>query len=198
MNDVQPDNEQLRRWWLSSVNGDSSSFGYLHKELYPGLFCYACKLLGDDDLADDAVQELFIKIWNKRLSIGDLQNVKAYFFTALRRQTLNQLRDLKLRQLKISMVSQPDLEFTQEEILVRKEEGKQVTNKILQLLNTLPKRQKEVVYLYFFEEMSLTQISAVLEINYQSVMNLKQRALVKMRTITVTTILVFVSLFCTA
>ena len=191
MNQVEPGVDQLRKWWTSSFNDDTVAFGLIHKNLYPGLFSYASKLLGDGELADDAVQDLFVKIWNKRVGIGQLQNVKAYFFTALRRQVLNQLRDLKLRQLKISMIAQPDLEFSQEEVLVRKEEDQQVVQKVVELLNNLPTRQKEVVYLFFFESMSISQISEVLEINYQSVMNLKQRALLKMRAISVISIFVF-------
>jgi RNA polymerase sigma factor (sigma-70 family) len=89
------------------------------------------------------------------------------------------------------MIAQPDLEFSQEEVLVRKEEDQQVVQKVLELLNNLPTRQKEVVYLFFFENMSISQISEVLEINYQSVMNLKQRALLKMRAISVISVFVF-------
>jgi RNA polymerase sigma factor (sigma-70 family) len=137
--------------------------------------------LNDEALADDAVQDLFIKIWNKRTSIGELQKVKSYFYTALRRQVLNQLRDLKLRHLNITLAAQPDIEFSQEEILVKKEEDADLKEKILELLNALPKRQREVIYLHYFENMSLSQITEVMEINYQSVLNLKQRALQHMR-----------------
>lgn len=183
MNELQPDSEQLKIWWVDAMQQDTLAFGRIHKSLYAGLFNYALKLLGDEALANDVIQDLFIKIWNKRHSIGELQKVKAYFFTALRRQVLNQLRDLKLRQLKISTLASPDIDFSQEEILIQREQDNALKSRILLLLNSLPSRQKEVIYLSFFEDMSNAQIAEVLDINYQSVMNLKQRALQKMRTL---------------
>ena len=181
MDEKQPDNEKLQTWWQQSLNNDTAAFGSIHGELFNGLYNYAAKLLNDEALADDAIQDLFIKIWNRRPSIGNLQKVKPFFYTALRRQILNQLRDLKLKQLKISLVTQPDIEFSQEEIVIKKEEDAGRKDKILALLNSLPQRQREVIYLYYFENMGLAQIAEVMDINHQSVMNLKQRALQKMR-----------------
>lgn len=193
MDEIQPDNEVLRIWWQQSVKNDTVAYGRIHAALFQGLYYFATKLLNDEELANDAIQDLFIKIWNNRSSIGELQKVKPYFYTALRRQVLNQLRDLKLRQLKITMSVQPDIEFSQEEILIKKEEDNGLKEKILELLNALPKRQKEVIYLHYFENMSLTQITEVMDINYQSVLNLKQRAIQHMRSANILSLFI---LFC--
>ena len=64
---------------------------------------------------------------------------------------------------------------------MKKEQDSILQKKILELLNTLPKRQKEVIYLHYFAGMDHNQIAAVMGINYQSVSNLKQRAIDKMR-----------------
>ena len=191
---MQHDNEQLRMWWQQSLDNDTAAYGCIHATLFNGLYNYAAKLLNDEALADDALQDLFIKIWNRRSSIGNLEKVKPFFYTALRRHSLNQLRDLKLRQLKIRMVNQPDIEFSQEEILIKKEADAGLKNKIIELLNALPERQREVIYLHYFENMGLTQIAEVMNINQQSAMNLKQRALQKMRSANLLTL--FLSLCC--
>ncbi|MES1159306.1 MAG: sigma-70 family RNA polymerase sigma factor [Bacteroidota bacterium] len=180
--DTNPLNtDQLSVWWQQSLEGDNQAFYYIHRELFKGLYNYALKLLQDNDLASDAVQELFVKIWTKRESIGSLQRVKPYFFTALRRQILNQLRNLHLRELKISRIPRPDIDFTPEEIVVKNEEYLTLQKKISELLNELPKRQKEVIYLHYFEEMDYVQIAAIMGIHYQSVLNLTQKALQKLR-----------------
>lgn len=181
MDEKQPDNEKLQLWWQQSLNNDTAAFGNIHAVLFDGLYNYALKLLNDEDLANDAIQDLFIKIWNKRSSIGSIQKLKPFFYTVLRRQVLNQLRDLKLKKLKISILAQPDIEFSQEEILIKQEDAAGIKEKITSLLNALPARQRELLYLYYFENMSLTQIAEVMGINHQSAMNLKQRALQKMR-----------------
>jgi RNA polymerase sigma factor (sigma-70 family) len=109
-----------------------------------------------------------------------VQKIKAYFFTALRRQVLNQLRNLHLRELQIGSLPRPDIDFSPEEIVVRNEEYERLQSKIAALLNELPRRQKEVIYLRYFEEMEYTQIAEIMGIHYQSVLNLTQKALQKL------------------
>jgi RNA polymerase sigma factor (sigma-70 family) len=173
--------EQLRQWWLETLAGDTDAFNNIHKTLFNGLYYYASKLLNDNGLADDAVQELFVKIWTKRNSINNLEKVKPYFFTVLRRQILNQLRSLKLRELKIKMSVEPDIVFSIEEIIVEKETEASLHTKLASLLNDLPARQKEAIYLRYYEDMEYKQIAEIMNVNYQSVLNLIQKALNKLR-----------------
>ena len=181
MSEMQDDSEQLQIWWNQCLAADTKAFGLIHAALFTGLYNYGLRLLNDDELASDAIQDLFIKIWGKRNSIGNLQKVKPFFYTALRRQILNQLRDLKLKQYKIRFIIQPDMEFSQEEILIKKEADAGLENQIVALLNSLPKRQQEIIYLHYFENIPLNQIAEILGINQQSAINLKYRALQKMR-----------------
>lgn len=195
--DTNPLNtDQLGIWWQHSLEGDSQAFYYIHRELFKGLYNYALKLLQDNDLANDAVQELFVKIWTKRADIGKLHRVKPYFFTVLRRQIFNQLRNLQLRELRISRIPRPDIDFSPEEIVVKNEEYLSLQKKISALLNELPKRQKEVIYLHYFEEMDYALIAAIMGINYQSVLNLTQKALQKLRTADLLPILLSLSCLC--
>jgi RNA polymerase sigma factor (sigma-70 family) len=174
-------NDQLEQWWSGALEGDTEAFRAIHQELFKGLYNYALKLLQDSELANDAVQDLFVKVWVRRASIGQVRKIKPYFFTALRRQALNQLRDSQLRELQIGRLPRPDIDFSPEEIVVRNEEYANLQNKIAVLLNELPQRQKEVIYLRYFEEMDYTQIAEVMGIHYQSVLNLTQKALQKLR-----------------
>ncbi|MDH7463906.1 RNA polymerase sigma factor [Chitinophagaceae bacterium 26-R-25] len=173
--------EQLRQWWTDTLAGNTEAFNDIHKALFDGLYYYASKLLNDNGLADDAVQELFVKVWTKRTSIGNLEKVKPYFFTVLRRQILNQLRSLKLRELKIKMSIEPDICFSIEEIIVEKETEESLHTKLTALLNELPARQKEAIYLRYYEDMEYKQIAEIMNVNYQSVLNLIQKALNKLR-----------------
>ncbi len=185
--------DQLHNWWLLALEGDTHAFQSIHGELFRGLYDYALKLLQDGELANDAVQELFVKVWVKRSVIGPLQKVKPYFFTAMRRQILNQLRDLHLRALRIGGLPRPDIDFSPEEIVVRNEEYLSLQAKIAAVLNELPKRQKEVIYLHYFEEMEYTQIAAIMGIHYQSVLNLTQKALQKLRSANLLSLLLSLS-----
>src|ERR1700743_3153367 len=176
--DINPlHTDQLDSLWMRSLDGEEHAFYLIHQQLFAGLYNYARKLLQDTALAGDAVQELFVKIWVRRETIGPLKKVKPYFFTALRRQILNQLRNTRLRELRISTLPRPDIDFSTEEIVVRNEEYLSLQNKIAALLNELPKRQKEVIYLHYFEGMDYTQIASVMGIQYPSVLNLTHKPL---------------------
>jgi RNA polymerase sigma factor (sigma-70 family) len=189
--DINPlHTDQLPQWWMLTLEGDTDAFHSIHRELFRSLYEYALKLLQDGQLAEDAVQELFVKVWVKRAAIGPLQKVKPYFFTALRRQVLNQLRNRQSRELRIGLLPRPDIEFSPEEIVVRNEEYSSLQAKIAAVLNELPKRQREVIYLHYFEEMDYTQIAEVMGIHYQSVLNLTQKALRKLRSADLLTVLV--------
>jgi RNA polymerase sigma factor (sigma-70 family) len=192
--DINPlHTDQLPQWWMLALEGDTNAFHSIHRELFRGLYDYALKLLQDAQLAEDAVQELFVKVWVKRAAIGPLLKVKPYFFTALRRQVLNHLRNRRSRELRIGSLPRPDIDFSPEEIIVRDEEYVTLQGKIAAVLNELPKRQKEVIYLHYFEEMDYTQIAEVMGIHYQSVLNLTQKALHKLRSADLLTILLALS-----
>jgi RNA polymerase sigma factor (sigma-70 family) len=171
----------LSVWWSQTLDGDTNAFSNIHKELFDGLYYYALKLLGDSATANDIIQELFIKLWIKRNSIGQLKNVKSYFFISLRRQVLNHLRGIKTRSILLTAADELDIEFSPEEIVIKNYESNLLHENLMKLLNELPRRQKEVIYLHYFEEMDYGQIASVMGINYQSVLNLVQHAMKKLR-----------------
>lgn len=180
---INSGNIDLKNIWKAFIKGDEQAFEQLHKMFFPVLYNYALKMqFGDEDLSDDSIQELFIKLWMKRDNLPEVNSVKAYLITSLRRHILNKIRNRHLAELKVRVLLQPDIEFSQDEIVMKKEEDSMLHNKILALLNTLPKRQKEVIYLHYFVGMDHNQIADVMGINYQSVSNLKQKAIDKMRT----------------
>ncbi len=181
MSGQQAGNDEFQQWWQQCLSGDTQSLGQIHACLFDGLYSYARKLLNDDAQAADAIQELFIRVWHKRSTIGPISRVKPYFFTLLRRQLLNQLRDNRRQLIALPLLPQPEIEFSQEEIHIREDDQQDMKQRILLVLNTLPRKQREIIYLHFFEDMSLTQISEVMNIHYQSVQNLKQRAIRNLR-----------------
>jgi RNA polymerase sigma-70 factor (ECF subfamily) len=169
----------LTDYWTAVRAGDSRAYGHIHSQLHPVLYRYAFAMLGSEELAQDVVQELFIKIWFKKEQIGELQNVRAYFFTALRRSALNQLRGL--RTLRILPPEEPDIAFSPEDILIGEEEQSALQLRMSRYLNELPKRQKEVIFLRFYEALPYTEVAEIMKVNYQSVVNLAHKAITQLR-----------------
>ncbi|GEP94754.1 RNA polymerase sigma factor [Chitinophaga cymbidii] len=181
MADTYDQENDLTGFWNDVLQGDTRAYARIHGHLHPVLYRYALAMLGDGELAEDAVQEVFIRIWYKKEQIGALNSIRAYFFTAIRRQALNQLRGL--RNLHILPAKEPDIEFSPEDILIEQEDQQEKKTRISQYLNQLPRRQREVIYLRFYEELSYAEIADIMQVNYQSVINLAHKAISQLRSL---------------
>jgi RNA polymerase sigma factor (sigma-70 family) len=177
------DNNYKAECWNAFRKGDEKAFVELHDLFFHSLHDYAMRMLQDPDLAYDAIQELFLKLWEKRATLPDVQFVRAYLMRCLRCAILNKLRSLKLYELKITAYSHtPDIEFSPEEIIIRKESATFNACQLTQMINTLPARQKEIIYLRFYEGLSNKEISGILNINYQSLVNNINRIMHRFKT----------------
>src|SRR4051794_25534782 len=109
------DNRYWSDCWNAVRKGDEKQFAQLHDAFFHLLYNYALRLLQDPDLAYDALQDLFLKLWARRATLPEVWFVKAYLVRCLRTTILNKLRSLKLYELNISLQhSTPDIEFSPE------------------------------------------------------------------------------------
>jgi RNA polymerase sigma-70 factor (ECF subfamily) len=172
------DNRYWSDCWNAFRKGDEEKFRLLHDGFFHLLHDYALRLLQDHDLAYDAIQDLFMKLWIRRGSLPEVQFVKAYLLRSLRTTILNKLRSLKLYELNISLQSSaPDIEFSPEEIKIKEESELLNARQLTKMINELPPAQKHIIYLRFYEGMSYKEISEVVNMNYQSLINTTNRIL---------------------
>ena len=106
-----PDNSVLAEYWKVFIKGNEAAFAHIHNMLFDWLFNYALKMqFGDEELSDDCVQELFVKLWIKKEKLPEVKSVKGYMITSMRRHILNNIRSRHLQELKVSVTRQPDIE----------------------------------------------------------------------------------------
>ena len=168
--------------WQQFLQGDKKSFEQLMKLHYTALFNYGSKFTADAELVKDCIQELFLGLWDRRLRLSTHVNPRAYLIASLRR-----LLHRKIQSESRFLTYQGTIDLS--DIFELSVEQKQINNESLQLLAkaiaaaiaTLPKRQKEVVYLKFFQNLSRYEIAKVMGNNPQTVSNLLQLALKKLR-----------------
>lgn len=85
------DSELTRRL----VQADQAAFETLFRRYYGYLFNIAVQYVKDPTLAEDALQDVYLKLWTNRTNLDPAQSLKAYLATAMRHQILNRLRDEK-------------------------------------------------------------------------------------------------------
>jgi len=172
---------QLSIWWDEARSGAVKAFGHIHHELYPLLYQYLLKILKDEDVCQDVLQELFIKMWERRERFGPIGNVRVYFFKAARSMALNYIKNHKSHDPLLDSHQYIDMVFSHEEIMVGIENNNEVNYRLSIALNSLPNRQKEMLFLKYFDDCDYAQIAEVTGIRYQSVVNHVHRAITQLR-----------------
>lgn len=71
---------------------DISSFEELFRSYYPQMKRYTLHFIQNEEEANDLVQDVFLKLWDKRDTINDKQKEVAFMFTLLRNKCLNSLK----------------------------------------------------------------------------------------------------------
>ena len=168
--------------WSYLKAGDEKAFSTLFEKYYGSLVLYGNSFSPFPEKVQDCVQDVFADIWLYRQSLNDSVVVKAYLLSSVRKRIARlHERDRIFRQT-TSMDSVEFLfDFSIEHQLIADEATTTKVVHLNQLLNDLPARQKEALYLRYHQGLDVEQIADTLQVNYQSANNLLHRALLNLR-----------------
>lgn len=162
--------------WEEFLNGDQEAFGALFKNNYRHLFQYGSKISHNTPLLEDAIQELFMEIWKNRNAVPSI-SVKAYLLKALKYKLLRELSKNNPTDYRDEIAEDGVFELGHEAFLVAKQEDEEKTQKVIRSLQQLSNRQKEIIYLKFYQNLSYDEVSEIMNINYQAARNLLYQAI---------------------
>jgi RNA polymerase sigma-70 factor (ECF subfamily) len=152
----------------------------LFKSHYKALCNAANRIVKDRDAAEDIVQDVFIKLWNKKDEISIDSSIKGYLFKAITNASLNYLESNKISKYKI------EIDHAHPSVFAMEEEHGMVTQELEQRLdhaiNSLPPKCRAIFILSRFEEMKYQEIANHLDISVKTVENQMGIALEKIRT----------------
>ncbi len=167
--------------WAAFQRGEETAFTRLFHIYYNDLFNYALKIAGDEAFVQDAIQELFITLWRTRERLGPVKFLKPYLMKSLRRSVIRGMTKRRNRRLQLLGKPTPDIVFSPEEVTIRDETSGARKDFLLGQLNNLSRRQREVIYLRYYDDLSYDEIAQVMGLHYQSVMNHLHKALKALR-----------------
>lgn len=168
--------------WQTFKEGDMDSFRAIYDGHFANLFEYGFRLVGNDELVKDAIHDLFVKLWNNRANLGSVTNIRSYLLVALRSTIYNKLDQKKRIRLYDEPYQMPfEMEFSVESHFIKKETDKLQTQKLINALNQLTDRQKEAIYMRYFEGMRYEDISAALHITTKATYKLVARGIEALR-----------------
>ena len=143
------------------------------------LYRFASRLLDDGQEAQDAVQEVFIKLWDKRDKLEGLNSLEAFAMTVTRNHCLDKIkarRTVSIEKSKSLYILEND-----EVSVERRIELKDSANYIRQLIGGLPEQQKMIIQLRDIEGYEFEEIEQVLDINLNTIRVNLSRARKKIR-----------------
>jgi len=170
------------RLWKSLKEGNENAFSVLFKRHYSHLVRYGNSFLPFPEKVQDCVQDVFTDIWVYKEKLSDKVVVKAYLLACVRKRIIRSQERDRIFRFSSSIDTVGFLfDFSIEHNLISDETTASKVSHLNHLINNLPSRQKEALYLRFTQELTVDQIADTLDINYQSANNLLHRALLCLR-----------------
>jgi len=168
------DKEGNQQFILNELQkGNERAFNYIFKEYYKSLSQFSYSFIKDQDKAESLVQEVFIRLWEKRESLANIDNLLSYLMVMVRNISIDSLRKEKTSQ-KIYLKIRPEESVNTTEDQLSKNEFEE---KLLKSILKLPERCRIAFELSRFDSLTNKEIAVNMEISVKGVEALIGRSL---------------------
>lgn len=155
-------------------------FARFYKQYYPILLKYGLKLVGNQELVMDAIQEIFLLLWQRRNELSHVYALNNYLLISFKRLLIRRFKNMRKESSVVKGLvtsgSYSESASSAEETLIEHEE-KQAEQESMELfLNGLSPRRREAVRLRYMEGLTVEEISGYMDVKYQTVLNYFQKA----------------------
>ncbi|RAV28487.1 RNA polymerase sigma factor [Sinomicrobium soli] len=149
--------------WEAFRKGNRMAFELIYRRNEERLFYYGMKVVADEDLVWDTVQDLFLDLWKKKSGIGEVRVIRSYLYKALRNRLIrNVARRRKILHFagEEEAVPEPGRVPLREQPEEQEDDGDR-EKRIRQVLSLLSRKQQELIYLRFYDGLSADEIAGV-------------------------------------
>lgn len=153
------------------TRGDESAFRCYYDLYYNTLCLFGLRMLKEEKVAEDVVQDVFVNLWKARETIESELHLKMYLYQSMRHRCLNYIRIKKLEE-----------DYREECALLESEDGfenavveEEVHRMVMEEIDSLPQEQRRVILLHL-EGMNNIEIAEVMNISVNTVKTHKARA----------------------
>lgn len=136
-------------------------FTYQLVGLKDKLFRFSARIVGDDEMAEDVVQDVVIKMWDKREERHEYQNLEAYCMRMTKNLSIDKTRAKSFQN--VSLDKAPELIQTSQNPYQQTAQNDTVSH-VHELMQALPEKQRMVMQLRDVEGMEYKEIAAALEL----------------------------------
>jgi RNA polymerase sigma factor (sigma-70 family) len=168
--------------WKSFLQGNKEALATIFLLFHDDLYRYGLKLSGNENLVEDSLQDLFLQLWKNRHNLKPIDNLKPYLFKSFRNHVIDNVElQNPVIQVEIDFEHPFEVTYSPEDFIIQQQVSEENRLKIIEALNNLSSRQREAIYLRYFEELDFDMIAIIMDMNVQSVRNTLHRGLQALR-----------------
>ena len=175
-----PEEELFKRWCRRLKASDRDAYEQVFRALHDALLRYALRITGNDEAAQDVVQDVFVKLWTVRSRLDPDRSLKAFLYRMVRNRAYNRQRNRRTRSAKHALLRQ-ERQHHPADRPDHQANGKLLDTHMQAWIDELPERQREALVLSRYEGLSHDEVAAVMEISPRTVNNHLVRALKHLR-----------------
>lgn len=161
-------------------SGDKEALFSMMTFYYNDLFRYGIKFTADKDLTKDIIGQFFLHIWDHRKNFAAAENIKGYLVVSFKRFIIGYLNKIS-RDLDIHDQQPPSYEYPYEDYIIAWQDDETIKMLLKRAIEALPERQRELVRLRYYEQMSYEQIAEKTSLSIRTVYNKLHEAIKKLR-----------------
>lgn len=161
------------------INGDPAAYAQWYKTYFKKLYNYGRKFTVDIGLIEDSIQEVFLDIWKKKEKLLEIDSANSYLFASFRYILLKKVKAARQAFSADSFTEEPDFHIEQK--IIAGEADKEMQQKLQAAMNTLTPRQREAIFLRFYEGLSYEELAAVLNITVKATYKIMARSLLSLK-----------------
>jgi RNA polymerase sigma factor (sigma-70 family) len=159
--------------WSRLIHGEEEALASIYNTYFPSLYKYGMKILGESGVIQDCIHDLFVTLWFSREKLSETDSIKYYLFASLKRRIVRHSRPGLLHRLLETATSAPSVEQT----IIEEQSSQERSRKLEKVIKKLPRRQKEILYLRYYEGLSTQETADIMALSIDSTYVLLSKAL---------------------
>lgn len=172
--------------WNDFLLGSKDAYAFMYEKYARVLYNYGYKIAQNRQLTEDCLQDLFLTILETRSRLGHTDSIKFYLMRSLRRDIVRKLNGDGLSgTTRHCSLDDHDVdfrvEFQYEPTWLDSQISRERSETLLRELNQLPARQKEALFLKYFDSLSYEEIAGVMGIEQTSVYKMVYKAIASLQ-----------------
>lgn len=155
-----------------SGTSKGSDIDWLYEQYYNQLVLWADTILKDMDQAEDVVQDLFVRLWEKNLCEALMgEGIKSYLYTSVRNTALRRLKNYAV------LETLPDISVVEKVWEDQEQTHQEIIERVLSEIEKLPPRSREILKCVHLKNMKYAEVAEQMGISVATVKTLLVRSI---------------------